>query len=334
MSDLLIINSELVNNVLNKDKQRIISLVRDTYINFHKGECINPDSFFLRFPDSEKNRIIGLAASNITGKNKISGIKWIASYPDNLMNHLPRASASIILNDYNTGHVKAFIEGSAISAARTAASATLAANLLVTNKAEQHEILLVGCGVISKTILDFIQTSDIKLKTVYLYDIKIDAASRLQKELKDKYDQPINIVTTLNDGLKLANLIVFATTAVKPYLSAEQFCIDKLKNKIILGISLRDICPDIVINSNNIVDDIDHCLKANTSVHLTEQVYNNRQFINGNINDLISGDINLDSRKPTIFSPFGLGSLDLNLAKYVYDIIENNKLGVRCRFNS
>ena len=334
MDDIVIINSELVNDILNKNKPHIVNMVRDTYLNFHKGGCVNPDSFFLRFPDNDRNRIIGLASSNTSGENKISGIKWIASYPDNLEINLPRASASIILNDYNTGRVKAFIEGTAISAARTAASAVLAATLLIKNKMIEHKLLLVGCGVISKTILDFIHVSDIKLNTVYLYDIKSSAAYQSQQFIQEKYGVNVIVVSTLNEGIRLADLIVFATTEIKPYVSTDHIHIDELAGKVILGISLRDICPDIVIHSNNIVDDIDHCLKANTSVHLTEQKYQNRDLINGNIGDLIDGEITLEENKPTLFSPFGLGVLDLNVAKYVYDSIEQDHLGLRCGFYS
>ncbi|MDP3704885.1 MAG: 2,3-diaminopropionate biosynthesis protein SbnB [Legionellaceae bacterium] len=332
MDDVVIINAELANDVLNQDKQHIINIVRDTYLNYHNRACINPDSFFLRFPDSDRNRIIGLAASNTIGDNKISGIKWIASYPDNLEHHLPRASASIILNDYNTGRAKAFIEGTAISAARTAASATLAATLLVTNKMIDHTLFLVGCGVISKTILDFIQVSDIKLSTVYLYDTKTDAANRLKQSIQEKHGLNVVVVSNLKDGIRQADLIAFATTEVKPYLSTDHIHLDELADKVILGISLRDICPDIVINLNNIVDDIDHCLKANTSVHLTEQQHKHRRFINGNISDLINGTVTLDASKPTLFSPFGMGVLDLNVAKYVYDSIQQDQLGLRCEF--
>lgn len=52
--------------------------------------------------------------------------------------------------------------------------------------------------------------------------------------------------------------------------------------------------------------------------------YIHRRFINGTIT--------LDARKPTLFSPFGMGILDLNVAKYVYDSIRRDQLGLRCGF--
>ncbi len=331
---ITIIDANLTQQIINQDKQKIIDIVQRTYLGYHKQECINPDSFFLRFPDSDSNRIIGLAASNVSGSDKLSGIKWIASYPDNLKKNLPRASASILLNDYETGRLKALIEGTYISAARTAASATLAVRYLAPSTPLPQNILVIGCGVISKTILEFMQADNLNIGTVYLYDTHPEAAQKLKTSITKQHSGQVIILTNLQKGLDLANMIVCATTAIKPFLSKTSIQFESLQKKVILGISLRDFCHDIIYASNNIVDDVEHCLKANTSVHLTEQHYKHRDFIHGNISDLIEGKLHLDSEKPTIFSPFGMGVLDLNVANYIYKRVEKSNLGVHCAFQN
>ena len=96
------------------------------------GASVNPQSVFLRFPDRPNARIIGLP-SHLSAPWEVSGIKWIASYPDNIRAGLPRASAVLIINSHEHGYPLACLEASIISAARTAASAVLAARYLSAN---------------------------------------------------------------------------------------------------------------------------------------------------------------------------------------------------------
>jgi ornithine cyclodeaminase/alanine dehydrogenase-like protein (mu-crystallin family) len=77
-------------------------------------------------------------------------------------------------------------------------------------------------------------------------------------------------------------------------------------------LSLRDLAPQILLASTNFVDDVEHCLKANTSPHLVEQLTGNRDFLQGTLGDLMSGRAPAPpADRPLIFSPFGLGVLDL-----------------------
>jgi ornithine cyclodeaminase len=84
-------------------------------------------------------------------------------------------------------------------------------------------------------------------------------------------------------------------------------------------LSLRDICVNIILASQNIVDDIDHCLKAGTSLHLAEKATGNRAFVAGNLVNILDKELRPDPRKPRIFSPFGLGVLDLAVGNLVLE---------------
>ena len=104
----------------------MIDVVGRTYLLHHDRQSVNPDSYFLRFPTKPDARVIALPAY-LGGDVDTIGIKWIASFPGNVQRGMPRASAVLLLNDYETGYPVACLEAAAISAARTAASAALAA---------------------------------------------------------------------------------------------------------------------------------------------------------------------------------------------------------------
>jgi ornithine cyclodeaminase len=90
-------------------------------------------------------------------------------------------------------------------------------------------------------------------------------------------------------------------------------------NPVVLHVSLRDLAPEILLASTNILDDIEHCLKADTSPHLAEQLTGNREFVHGTLDDVMAGRVTVPADRPVVFSPFGLGVLDLAVGKYVYD---------------
>jgi ornithine cyclodeaminase/alanine dehydrogenase-like protein (mu-crystallin family) len=79
-----------------------------------------------------------------------------------------------------------------------------------------------------------------------------------------------------------------------------------------------------VLASANILDDVEHCLKAQTSPHLAEQLTGNRDFVTGTLNDVISGRVTVPAGPPVVFSPFGLGVLDLAVGRHVYDRLSHD----------
>ena len=125
---------------------------------------------------------------------------------------------------------------------------------------------------------------------------------------------------TVHDGpeqlIKSSDLVVFATVAGQPHVQDTTWF---AHNPLVLHVSLRDLAPEILLASTNILDDVDHCLKAGTSAHLAEQMVGHRDFVDGTLADVMEGKVSPADDRPVVFSPFGLGVLDLAVGKYVYD---------------
>ena len=86
-----------------------------------------------------------------------------------------------------------------------------------------------------------------------------------------------------------------------------------------LHISLRDLAPEILLRSQNVVDDVEQVMKADTSPHLAEQLTGNRSFVTGTLAEIMLGHQSVNRSRPIIFSPFGMGILDVAVGKWVYD---------------
>ena len=314
--ELSVINGKTVSDIVRAHRAECIDVVEHAYLAHAKGQCINPHSYFLRFPEKPDCRIIALPAFVGDGF-AVAGLKWIASYPSNVQKGFPRASAVLILNSYETGYPFAILESSIISAARTAASAALAAYWLNGQSRKAQTLGIVGTGFIARYVYDFLVDTGWAIKEVRLYDKEPAESEKFKSTVcRGEQHSSITVVPHVTDLLTASDLVVFTTVASTPHI-ADQWLFDH--NPLVLHVSLRDLAPEILLRSQNVVDDVEHVMTANTSPHLAEQVSGNRNFVTGTLAEVIQGQKSVNRSRPIIFSPFGMGILDVALGKWVYD---------------
>ncbi|MFE2564759.1 2,3-diaminopropionate biosynthesis protein SbnB [Streptomyces mirabilis] len=311
-----VISGAQVQHALQDREKQIVDLVEATYHLHAAGESVNPPSYFLRFPDRPTARIIALPAS-IGGPAPVDGIKWISSFPDNVQAGIPRASAVLILNDHDTGYPFACLESSIISATRTAASAALAADHLTRNRLRPTRIGFFGTGLIARYIRTFLTALGWSFEETGVYDLSGDSAASFRDHVQQSdATGHVTVHESAEAVIRSSDLVVFATIAGEPHIGDPAW-FDH--NPLVLHVSLRDLAPEIILASANIVDDVDHCLKADTSPHLAEQLTGNRDFLHGTLADVMTGRVTPPTDRPLVFSPFGLGVLDLAVGTYVYN---------------
>src|SRR3989475_10168653 len=314
--ELSIINGKTVNDIVRAHRPECMDVVKHAYLAHARGQAINPHSYFLRFPEKPDSRIIALPSSLGDGFH-VAGLKWIASYPANVQRGFPRASAVLVLNSYETGYPFAILESSIISAARTAASAALAAHWLSGQSRRAHSLGIVGTGFIARYVYEFLVDTGWEIEEVRLYDTSpVEAEKFKNTACRLEHHRTITVVPDVAQLVRACDLILFATVASTPYI-ADLTLFEH--NPLVLHISLRDLAPEILLRSQNVVDDVEHVMKANTSPHLAEQKTGNRSFVTGTLADIMLGRRSVTSRRSIIFSPFGMGILDLAVGKWVYD---------------
>jgi 2,3-diaminopropionate biosynthesis protein SbnB len=331
---MLVIRHHEVHDILAKHEHEVLDSVRSAYLLHHGKRTALPYSTFLRLPPAPgeagtANRIIGLPAY-LGGDEGAAGMKWIASFPGNLGRGLDRASAVMVLNSLENGRPEALIEASLISAARTAASAALAANVLMPAGSNRIQgIGLFGCGLINMTVLRYVQVLHPSLSDVVLYDHAPDRMAAFARRCTQT--APGVNVTTASDpeeALYAQGLVSIATTASTPHLD-----LDLAPDSTVLHISLRDLSPRVILANHNIVDDADHVCRERTSVHLAEQESGGRRFIDGPLAEVLLSGTSFERQlgKSAIFSPFGLGVLDIAVAQLV--LAESTRLGLGVRID-
>ena len=311
-----VVTAETILGLIREDLGGCVGVVRDAYLAHAEGRSVNPHSVFLRFEDRPDARIIALP-SHLGTPWMTSGLKWVASYPANVARGTPRCSAVVLLNDHAFGFPFACLEGSVISAARTAASAVLAASHLRSGDHRVGTLGIVGAGLIARYVHRFLVGTQWEIGAIQLHDIDPSRAERFAASARAiQPNTEVRIASELPALLKASDLVLFATVAPRPHVHDPQLLAHR---PVVLHLSLRDLAPAVLLDAFNIVDDVDHVMRENTSLHLTEQATGRRDFVAGSLAAVITGRCRVDRTRPAVFSPFGLGVLDLAVGKWVYD---------------
>ncbi|MFE7114417.1 2,3-diaminopropionate biosynthesis protein SbnB [Streptomyces sp. NPDC057654] len=295
-------------------REECVDVVRRAYLCHAAGRSANPESSFLRFPDRPDARIISLPAY-LGGEFEVAGIKWVASFPANPSRGIPRASAILLLNDTETGYPFAAMEASIVSASRTAASAVLAAEALAGER-RAARIGVVGTGLIAGHVWRFLR--DLRWETggFTVFDLHREHAERFAGSLAADGAGQITVAETAAEVLRASDLVVITTVAGEPHIADPELL---AHGPVVLHLSLRDLDPAMILAAQNFTDDIAHAVRERTSLHLTEQRVGHRQFIDGTLADLLNGTVARTPGRAAVFSPFGLGVLDLAVGKWVWE---------------
>ena len=323
--DVLILKGDEIEAALKGRELEIIAIVEAAYKVHSAGDSSLPNSLFLQFPNNERNRIIALPAY-LGQQFNVAGMKWVSSFPGNLDKGLNRAAAVIIMNSAETGRPEVIMEGSLISAKRTAASAALAARCIHVGSAPET-IGILGCGPINFEVIRFLSVVFPKIDRLQVFDLDASRARQFKENCAElNSGWRVDVVAESRQVFQDSNIVSVATTAIRPHIFDVSAC---PAGSTILHVSLRDFSPEVILSVDNVVDHTDHVCRAQTSVHLAEQIAGNRDFIRCTLADIANGVAASKSSHDavTIFSPFGLGVLDMAVATLATDVANERGFG-------
>jgi N-[(2S)-2-amino-2-carboxyethyl]-L-glutamate dehydrogenase len=240
MTTFSVISGAEVQQALQGREKEIVALVDAAYCAHSGGDSVNPPSYFLRFPDRPSSRIIALPAS-IGGDVGVDGLKWISSFPENAASGIPRASAVLILNDQATGYPFACLESSIISATRTAAMATLAAEWLSRGRGRLARVGFFGAGLIARYVHTFLTGTGWSFDAVGVHDLAPASAKGFCGYLdRSGAGGRVTVHDDAEQLIRSSDMVVFATVAGEPHVSDLAWF---EHDPLVLHVSLRDLAP-------------------------------------------------------------------------------------------
>lgn len=318
--ELMVVPGSTVRKILDGNEELVLRAVTDAYLAHERGHTRSPRNEPLF---AGGGRFFAMPSSIDDGQPMV-GMKWVASFAGNVAAGEERASALLVVNDAATGRPVAIVDGTLISAKRTAASAAVALRHIAP---ERHDSLaLVGCGPINYEVFRFVHHV-LPMPRVLLVDTSPSRAGAFSRRLQDEIRGVTPIVSTLDDALQTADVVSIATNATVPHIAALP-----ARPFVILHISLRDIAANAIAAAYNIVDDVEHVCSARTSLHLAAEATSRTDFIRGTIPALLAGTFQYARPcVPTVVSPFGMSILDLAVLREVLSRIDGDAGVTRVR---
>ncbi|HLT59113.1 MAG: ornithine cyclodeaminase family protein [Limnochordales bacterium] len=148
---------------------------------FEEGQCRELPTGKIHWNGEHAHRA-GPKIAYVGGQVNAVGVKWIPANPDNPRErHLPRAIAQIILTDPVSAVPRAIMDGTIISAVRTAAVGGIFAKYLAKPGAES--VSVIGTGPIGRHQLNAILLAVPSIRRVSVYDL---IPERSEKFVADK----------------------------------------------------------------------------------------------------------------------------------------------------
>jgi ornithine cyclodeaminase len=307
---MIYLNENSINEI-GIDWEKMIDIIEEAVKCLDTGEFAQPIKPYLRYRDL-KNRIIAMPAF-IGGPFDTAGIKWIASFPDNIKKGIPRAHSVVILNKADTGEPVGIINTALLSILRTASVSGLMIRYFDNVRPLKHINLgIIGWGPIG--LYHFKMCTNLlgdRISKIFLYDLRKIDKSAIDSSYKDK----IIVANRWEEAYGDADVFMTCTVSKAPY-------IDKPPKKasLQLNVSLRDYKTSIYpyVKESIIVDNWEEICREKTDVEMMHMEKGLRKEDTKSIIDVVVNHCmkNYTDDMPIMFNPMGMAVFDIALGVY------------------
>ncbi len=304
------------------DWDRTISVIEEAVKCLYWNETAQPIKPYLRYKEPQ-NRIIAMPAY-VGGKVDRAGIKWIASFPDNINKGIPRAHSITILNEADSGVPISITNTAMLSIIRTASVSGLIIKYYKKYRELKNTTIgIIGWGPIGQYHLDMcMNLLGDSISKIYINDLKgIDNINLSAKDMKK-----VAVTDNWQEVYLNSDIFITCTASKDRYIDIEPG-----EGSLLLNVSLRDYKKEIFpfIKESIIVDDWEEVCRENTDIEMFHKECGLNQDSSISIKEIVceEGMKNFSRDIPIMFNPMGMAVFDIAIASYYYDLAVENNIG-------
>lgn len=297
------------------EMEEVIDTVEGAFREYAEDKVILPPRSTIMVP--KYNGSISFMPSYLKG-SEAQATKIISIYPNNPEKGLPTTIAWIIVNDPETGLIKAFMDATHITAMRTGAITGVAARYLAPNDATTAAVF--GAGVQGRTQL-WAACTVRPIDRAFVYDLDARAMESFARDMEEKLDIEISISETGKEACRDADIILTATTSSKPVIKYEW-----LKENVHVSAigafypDWRELDTATVVESKLVVDDYEGImLEAGDILIPINEGAITEEHIYADLKELVSGKKKGRTTEDnlTVFKSVGIAIQDSSVANLI-----------------
>lgn len=279
------------------------------------GAALAPPASGFQVPDGSYH---AKGAVLLAGDPPVVAIKLNGNYPGNPATHgLPTVQGVIYLADATNGRPLALMDSIEVTINRTGAATTLATRHLA--RPESKVATICGAGVQGRIQAIAIVTA-LRLDRIHVWDIRLDAAERLARELADALRLDLRATGDLS-VVRESDVVVTCTSARAPFLTA-----GLVRPGTFIAATGADnadkseIDPRLYAVTRVVVDSVEQCAEIGDLHHALAADAVRLDHVHATLSEIVAGlkPGRIDDRQITLFDSTGLGLQDVAAAAGIY----------------
>lgn len=210
---MLVISEQEVRGLIDTDE--LIEALEKAHSQYSTHKAVMPVRLVVPLP-AIQGRLTSMPA--FLTDDKALGMKVVTYFQQNPKLDLPAILATIMLFSADTGKIIAIMDGSYITAIRTACASAMATKVLA--RPGSNVVGILGAGVQARAHVEALA----RVRNIAVFKIFSPSgvsAAKLQKELTGRIDAAIEIASSAERAVRDADLVVTATTAKEPIIKAD-----------------------------------------------------------------------------------------------------------------
>ena len=310
---VLIANGEDVRALLPMGE--CIDVMEDALRMLAGGDALLPLRTMMLLPGRQD--LMGLMPSYLGGIQSL-GVKVICAFPGNQGTGYDSHQGVALLFDSEHGLLRAIVDGTAVTAIRTAAVSGVATRALA--REDAGDLAIIGAGTQASTHLAAMLTVR-PIRRVRVYSDPVEGARRFAERESQRHGVLVEAMPTAEAAVRGADLICAVTTSDQPVLLGEWLSPGAHINAVgAFKPTTRELDTTAVVRSRMYVDRLESALNeaGDFLIPKGEGAIGDDHII-GELGQVLAGDVGgrRTSDEITLFKSLGLAVEDLAAAHYI-----------------